>query len=191
MLQEVCSHLNNKMYRLGPDVSTGFCGLHYVGPRNHTIDAMQQNSKLLLNCSCGEVEVQIAGSPAACAYCHCTSCRDFYGLPVLAATAWRNEAVQVVKGSDRLGEYQHPTKQMQRHFCRACGETMFGTNRLGLTVVRTSLLARSSGGSLSAEFNPKLHLFYAYRELDVDDELPKYLEGTSGPLFSKPEPQRA
>ena len=30
MLQEVCSYFNNKMYRLGPDVSTGFCGLHYV-----------------------------------------------------------------------------------------------------------------------------------------------------------------
>ncbi len=32
MLQEVCSHLNNKMYRLGPDVSNGFCGLHCVRP---------------------------------------------------------------------------------------------------------------------------------------------------------------
>ena len=33
MLQEVCRHFNNKMYRLGPDVSTGFCGLHCV--RHH------------------------------------------------------------------------------------------------------------------------------------------------------------
>lgn len=30
MLQELCSYFNNKMYRLGPDASTGFCGLHYV-----------------------------------------------------------------------------------------------------------------------------------------------------------------
>lgn len=27
MLQEVCSHFNNKMDRLGPDVLTVFCGL--------------------------------------------------------------------------------------------------------------------------------------------------------------------
>jgi len=32
MLQAVCSHFNNKIYRLGPDVSTGFCGLHYLSP---------------------------------------------------------------------------------------------------------------------------------------------------------------
>lgn len=151
---------------------------------------MQQNTKLLLNCNCGDVELQISGSPAACAYCHCASCREFYGLPVLAATAWKNEAVQVMKGIDQIGEYQHPTKQMKRYFCRACGETMFGTNRLGLTVVRTSLLARSLGGSLPAEFHPQFHLFYASRELDISDEYPKYLEGTSGPLFSESEPQR-
>ena len=30
MLQEVCSHFNKKMYRHGPDVSIGFCGLHCV-----------------------------------------------------------------------------------------------------------------------------------------------------------------
>lgn len=155
------------------------------------MDAMPQNPELLLSCDCGAVELLISGSPAACAYCHCSSCRDFYGLPVFAATAWKNDAVRVVKGSDQLGEYRHPTKQMQRHFCLACGETMFGTNRLGLTVVRTSILAKASGGSLPAEFNPRFHLFYSYRELNVDDELPKYLEGRSGPLFSKHEPPQA
>jgi hypothetical protein len=30
MLQAVFSHFGNRMYRLGPDVSTGFCGLHYL-----------------------------------------------------------------------------------------------------------------------------------------------------------------
>jgi hypothetical protein len=74
---------------------------------------------------------------------------------------------------------------MQRHFCLACGETMYGVNRLGLNVVRTSLLARASRGKLPAEFTPRFHLFYTYRELDIDDELPKYMEGWSGPLFSE------
>ena len=30
MAQEACGNIHNRMYRLGPDVSTGFCGLHYV-----------------------------------------------------------------------------------------------------------------------------------------------------------------
>jgi 8-oxo-dGTP pyrophosphatase MutT (NUDIX family) len=32
MLQEVCSIFKNQMYRLDPDVSAGFCGLHCVRP---------------------------------------------------------------------------------------------------------------------------------------------------------------
>ena len=152
---------------------------------------MPPNHELLVNCNCGAVELQVSGSPAACAYCHCLSCRDFYGLPVYAATAWTNAALRVVKGNEQLGEYRHPTKQMQRHFCLACGETMFGVNRLGLAVVRTSLLARASRGWLPAKFKPTFHLFYSYRELDIDDELPKYMEGRGGPLFSKHESSQA
>ena len=30
---------------------------------------------------------------------------------------------------------------------------------------------------------PAFHLFYADRELDIDDALPKYLEGWDGPVF--------
>jgi hypothetical protein len=149
---------------------------------------MSKNPELSLSCSCGAVELQVSGSPAACAYCHCSSCRDFYGVAVLAATAWNSDSVRVLKGNDQLGEYRHPTKQLQRHFCVACGEIMFGTNRLGFTVVHTSLLAKALGDSLPVEFQPKFHLFYAYRALNVNDELPKYLEGRSGPLFSKHEP---
>jgi hypothetical protein len=151
------------------------------------MNSMPQHRELLLRCNCGAVELLTSGSPAACAYCHCSSCRDFYDLPVFAATAWNNDAVRVVKGSDQLGEYRHPTKQMHRHFCLACGETLFGGNRLGFTIIRTSIIARALGGSLPAEFHPKFHLFYAYRELDIDDALPKYLEGRSGPLFLKQE----
>jgi hypothetical protein len=147
------------------------------------MDTMSQNPEHLLSCSCGAVELLVSGCPVARAYCHCPSCREFYGLAVLAATAWKNDAVRVAKGQTLLGEYKHPTKQMQRHFCLACGATMFGTNRLGLTVVRTSLFAKTWGGLLPAELTPEFHLFYAYREFDIDDELPKYLESRSGPLF--------
>jgi hypothetical protein len=149
------------------------------------MNPVPKNPELLLSCSCGAVKLLLSGSPTACAYCHCASCRDLYGVPVFAATAWKNEVAQIVKGNDQLSEYRHPTKQMQRHFCVACGEVMFGVNRLGLIVVRNSLLARALGGSLPADFKPQFHLFYSYRELDIDDELPKYLEGRSGSLFSK------
>lgn len=139
----------------------------------------------LLKCGCGAVELQIIGSPAACAYCHCDSCRDFYGLPMLSATAWKRESVQLVNGAELVGEFAHPAKQMRRYFCTTCGETLFGTNRLGMAVVGTSLIARSFNGSLPAHYRPTSHLFYAYREIDIEDSLPKYLEGRTGLLFQK------
>ncbi len=141
---------------------------------------MHANNELLLKCSCGAVELKVAGSPAACGYCHCGTCRDFYGLPVFAATAWNREHVEITKGKDRTREFIHPTKQVRRYFCVACGETLFGTNRLGMAVIGTPLISKAFGHALPAEFQPTFHLFYAYRVLEVEDKLPKYLEGRNG-----------
>lgn len=152
---------------------------------------MTSSDPVLLSCSCGTIELSLCGAPAARAYCHCDSCRDFYGLPLLAATAWPSTALRVSKGAQDLGEFKHPHKQLQRFFCQACGETLFGSNRLDMRVIRNSLFARAAGGELPAALAPQFHLFYAQRELDVDDALPKYLEGWDGPLFtpsSGPEP---
>ena len=139
----------------------------------------------LLKCRCETVELQLAGSPAACGFCHCSSCRDFYALPVFSATAWKREAVQVAKGQDFIGEFTHPKKQMQRYFCLTCGETLFGTNRLGMAVIGTPLVERAFGGQLPAEFRPTFHLFYAQRVLNVEDDLTKYLEDRNGPTHQK------
>lgn len=141
-------------------------------------------SEIQLTCGCGAIELRIHGDPVACAYCHCASCRDFYGLPVLAATAWKRDEVEVTRGVGHLGQFTHPTMQMQRYYCTACGETMFGTNRLGFKVVRNAFLARAFSNSLPSDFKPKFHLFYSYREFDVSDDLPKYLEGRDGPMHS-------
>jgi hypothetical protein len=137
----------------------------------------------ILKCSCETVELQLSGSPAACGFCHCSSCQDFYALPVFSVTAWKREAVQVANGEDRLGEFTHPKKQMQKYFCLSCGETLFGTNRLGMAVIGTPLIERAFGGQLPNEFRPTFHLFYAQRVLDVEDALPKYLEGRNGPTL--------
>ena len=36
-------------------------------------------------CSCGAVEVSLAGEPVLQAYCHCNSCRGWLGAPLHAA----------------------------------------------------------------------------------------------------------
>jgi hypothetical protein len=139
---------------------------------------------VVLSCDCRAVSIAVTGDPVACAYCHCATCREFYGVPVLAATAWPEESVTIVSGASHCAQYRHPTKRMRRSFCPHCGEVLFGMNRLGKIVIRSSIFEKSSKGELAPELRPKFHLFYGARVIDVHDELPKYVDGWDGPLFS-------
>ncbi|AJX33855.1 GFA family protein [Burkholderia oklahomensis] len=132
-----------------------------------------------IRCLCGAVAVKLTGEPAARANCHCSPCRDFYGASMLSATAWPAEQVAVVEGV--IATFAHPTRQLSRAFCPACGETMFGTNRLGMRVVPNAIVARAAGGELPDSLRPTMHLFYRHRIVDVRDDLPKYLDGWDGP----------
>ena len=134
---------------------------------------------LTVACRCGSVRYALNGAPAARAHCHCETCRDFYGVTMLSATAWPPEALTLLSGE--VTRYAHPHKQLSKAFCAQCGETLFGTNRLGMRVVPNSIAARGAGGMLPADWQPTMHLFYRYRLIDVVDTLTKYLEGWDGP----------
>ncbi|WP_059415111.1 GFA family protein [Cupriavidus basilensis] len=135
-----------------------------------------------LACLCGQVQLRIAGEPVARANCHCQACRDFYATPVFAATAWEPAQVTIAHGAGHVATYHHATRALQRQFCRHCGETLFGINRLGMSVVPNSLFARAAGGTLPEALQPAMHLFYRHRVVDVADDLPKYLDDWDGPL---------
>lgn len=132
-----------------------------------------------IRCLCGAVGMKLTGEPAARAHCHCTACRDFHGVSMLSATAWPAERAIVVEGD--VASFAHPARQMSRTFCRACGETVFGTNRLGMRVVPNAIVARAAGGALPDGLRPTMHLFYRHRIVDVRDARPKYLDGWDGP----------
>lgn len=133
-----------------------------------------------VRCLCGAVTVTLHGEPAARANCHCTTCRDFYGASMLSATAWERDRLSVDGAS---ATFAHPSKAMSRTFCSACGEIVFGTNRLGMRVVPNSLNARAHDGVLPGDLQPTMHLFYRQRVIDVVDALPKYLDGWDGPML--------
>ncbi|MDW3684271.1 GFA family protein [Cupriavidus sp. CV2] len=135
-----------------------------------------------LECLCGQVRLRIAGEPVARANCHCQACRDFYATPIFAATAWEPANVVVARGAQHLATYHRATRQLQRQFCPQCGETLFGVNRLGMSVIPNNLSARACGGVLPDALRPAMHLFYRHRVVEVDDALPKYLDGWDGPV---------
>jgi len=143
---------------------------------------------LRITCLCGANAMELHGRPAAQASCHCATCRDFYGVAMLSATAWEAESVST--SGARKASFQHPVKQLSKTFCLHCGEVLFGTNRLGMRVVPNALVARAAEGVLGAAFAPTMHLFYRERVIDVADALPKYLDGWDGPLHVSQEQQQ-
>lgn len=60
MLQAVCIRFNNKMYRLCPDVSTGFRGLDYVS--HLEFGAKEHNAHAIRNTCFGTLPSLLGGS---------------------------------------------------------------------------------------------------------------------------------
>ena len=136
-----------------------------------------------VHCDCGAVELGITGQPIVHAYCHCIDCRELLNVPYHAVTAWKSRDVKIVNGIDNLVEYQHPTLDMERAYCAHCGEVLFNTNSMGWRVVSQWFIAKCNDAGLPPELCSDMHFFYEQRVVDIDDELPKYLRGTDGPLY--------
>lgn len=118
-------------------------------------------------CACGAVEVEISGDPAVQAYCHCSSCRDWLGAPIHAASLWPTPSVNVVKGADKLGVYKR-TEASHRNFCTACGAPVLVRHpALGMTDV-------PAGSVAGLAYQPTVHVNYGEKVLSVRDGLPKF-----------------
>ncbi len=118
-------------------------------------------------CACGAVEVEISGDPAVQAYCHCSSCRDWLGAPIHAASLWPTPSVNVVKGADKLGVYKR-TEASHRNFCTGCGAPVLVRHpALGMTDV-------PAGSVAGLSYQPTVHVNYGEKVLSVRDGLPKF-----------------
>ena len=71
-------------------------------------------------CLCGHVRVTASGEPYRVGVCHCLDCRKHHGAIFFAAAMYPSDAV-TIEGETR--DYRG------RHFCPACGGSVF--NRYG------------------------------------------------------------
>jgi hypothetical protein len=131
------------------------------------------NQSYSVSCDCGAVQLRLNGEPRVRGFCHCEDCRGLLDIPYHSVTAWEGESCEVVRGSDQLLSYQHPTKRMKRYFCAHCGETLFNTNAAGWRVVSQLLIRKNYGDELPAGLESRSHFFYDRRIVDIDDDLPK------------------
>jgi len=117
-------------------------------------------------CFCGAVQLSVSGKPAAMGYCHCASCRKWSAGPVNAFTLWAPSAVQITRGTDRLGSYAK-TPQSLRKWCTDCGgHVMTEHPGFQLTDVYAATLE-------NFPFEAMLHVNYAETVLRLRDGIPK------------------
>jgi hypothetical protein len=126
-----------------------------------------------VECDCGAVNLTLSGAPKVRGYCHCEDCRDLLKIPYHSVTAWEADQVSVTKGETGTIAFQHPTKRMQRVYCKACGETLYNTNAMNWKIVSQLLIRKCYDGKLPEELSSQMHFFYGRRIVSIDDELPK------------------
>jgi hypothetical protein len=132
-------------------------------PASHSADSGKTYAGA---CFCGAVQFTVSGAPAAMGYCHCESCRSWSAGPVNAFTLWKNEAVRVTRGADRIGTF-HLTPKSHRKWCLDCGGHLFTEHpQWGLTDVYAASIPTFA-------FQPGVHVNYQETRLPMKDGLPK------------------
>ena len=120
------------------------------------------------SCSCGAVEVEVIGEPAAMAVCHCTICRGWSAAPVTGACLWSPDNFRVTRGEDSLGSYAK-SEGHDRKWCVKCGGHVYvdHSTTYGLMDVYGSILR-------NFKFEPAFHVNYENCILPIKDGLPKF-----------------
>lgn len=75
-------------------------------------------------CHCGAVSYEMPSEVLHSALCHCTDCRRHAGAPMVA---WAMASVDQVKITGQTKAYAS-SETGRRHFCEACGTSLFYTN---------------------------------------------------------------
>jgi hypothetical protein len=119
------------------------------------------------SCFCGAVTIEITGSPAVQAFCHCSSCRGWLGAPIHAASLWPAANVRVVNGADKLGLFKK-TEASHRKFCTVCGSPALVDHP------SIQMVDIPAGSVKGLAYQPTLHVHYGEKVLAMRDGLPKF-----------------
>ena len=87
-------------------------------------------------CVCGAIRIRTTGKPLRAGICHCFDCRKAHAAPFAAFVVFPANSVTLTDGEGAaleaaaLGAYDNGRGYL-RHFCRACGSRIHGTDPAG------------------------------------------------------------
>ncbi len=132
--------------------------------------------KITGGCHCCAIRYEATGDPLYVPYCHCASCRNTTGAPVVMFVNFQANGIRFTKGERKV--YQS-SPNVRRTFCPDCVtplsyEGAWGGN--AIVEVYVSTLDDPDA------FVPDRHVFYGERIkwFDVADQLPRYNGSSAG-----------
>jgi hypothetical protein len=114
-------------------------------------------------CSCGAIELEIAGNALLQYYCHCDDCQTVHGK-AYPCSLYPEASVSVLRGETEI----FTLRTTPRIRCKQCGTYLFGeVASLGMRGVNGEVLPQGM-------FNPAFHIQCRYAAAPIRDGLPHY-----------------
>ena len=120
-------------------------------------------------CPCGKVTFEVNGDPVVQLYCHCRSCQTAHAAPVVAATLFRAESV-TYSGDVQRVTVTEGENAPARLTCTSCGTRVIVEPKAPVRTIFPALCT-SSGW-----FKPQMHVQWQDHTVEVQDDLPKFLD---------------
>jgi len=132
------------------------------------------NFPLTGGCLCGGVRFEVTAPLGSAGYCHCTRCQRRTGTAASAQARIAPGSLRIVAGEELVRAYK-PADGFEKHFCSACGSSLWSRSPEDPEVmsIRLGAFDRDPG------VRPAYRQFVAYAapwEPLPDDGLPQYPE---------------
>jgi hypothetical protein len=108
-------------------------------------------------CLCGAIRYRVQGEPGAQAVCHCRNCQRQGGSAFSVLLGVRADILEIDGTPAVFVDHGESGRQVNRHFCRACGSPIYSELPASPAVVYLK------AGTLDdvSVMNPKLHVWCA------------------------------
>ena len=156
----------------GPEHSMTF-GAAYASPDDEGFTV-----KYRARCYCDTVRYEVRADPVDAKICHCGDCRVLHGAPMQWAAIFHKRDVRFTAGVEDLQFYNSALGRRERRLpckvsCRRCGTPIADEGR-NMRLAFPALFDFGVPPRVPTAFEPTCHIFYAMREMDIFDRLPKW-----------------
>ncbi|CAM9944686.1 unnamed protein product [Pylaiella littoralis] len=127
------------------------------------------DTKHSTRCQCGEVEMELVGTPIASLHCHCTICQNWSGAPYQWMVLFPANKATVVKGKDSI-THTKTSDAMERGRCKTCTSHIYN-HKVGQIFAIPGVAVqgiRSEDRTIEKGFAPTAEIFYGTRIKDTN-----------------------